>query len=74
MRALKWKSSETFHPRKIVFLTSVKGKRIDVLRSFLATAPIHQEVNTVANKAGRDAPVKALKEIISSSKFHPNIR
>jgi amidase len=51
MRALKWKSSEAFHPRKIVFLTSVKGKRIDILRSFFGNAPIHQEVNTVANKA-----------------------
>jgi amidase len=110
MRALKWKSSEAFHPRKIAFLTGVKGKRIDVLRSFFGDTPIHQEVNPVANKAVEDlrrlgatvielntpdsdisvhlyelkpaintylaagnAPVKSLEEIISSSKFHPNI-
>ena len=95
----------------------VKGKRIGVLRSFFGNAPIHEEVNIVANHAVEDlkrsgatvielntpnldsgkissdisvhlydlkpeintylvtgnAPVKSLEEIISSSKFHPNI-
>jgi Asp-tRNA(Asn)/Glu-tRNA(Gln) amidotransferase A subunit family amidase len=32
----------------------VKGKRIGVLRSFFGTAPINEEVNTVANKAVED--------------------
>jgi Asp-tRNA(Asn)/Glu-tRNA(Gln) amidotransferase A subunit family amidase len=32
----------------------VKGKRIGVLRSFFGNAPIHEEVNTVANKAVED--------------------
>jgi amidase len=96
----------------------VKGKRIGVLRSFFGTAPIHQEVNRIANQAIEDlkrsgatlvelntpdldsgkltsdvsvhfyelkpainaylatgnAPVKSLEEIISSGKFHPNIK
>jgi amidase len=32
----------------------VKGKRIGVLRSFFGTAPIHEEVNAVADKAVED--------------------
>jgi amidase len=32
----------------------VKGKRIGVLRSFFGNAPIHEEVNTAANKALED--------------------
>jgi amidase len=32
----------------------VKGKRIGILRSFFGNAPIHEEVNTVANKAVED--------------------
>jgi amidase len=96
----------------------VQGKRIGVLRSFFGAAPIHSEVNIVANQALEDlkksgatlvelntpdldsgaittdlsvhlyelkpalnaylaagnAPVKSLEEIISSGKFHPNIR
>jgi amidase len=96
----------------------LRGKRIGVLRSFFGAAPIHSEVNVVANHALDDlkksgatmvelntpdldsgtitselsvhlyelkpalnaylaagnAPVKSLEEIISSGKFHPNIR
>ena len=94
------------------------GKRIGVLRSFFGTAPINDEVNTIANQAVKDlkrsgatlvelntpdldsgkifsdlsvhlyefkpslnaylaagnAPFKSLEQIISSGKFHPNIR
>ena len=102
--------------KKFLNAAGVKGKRIGVLRSFFGNDPIHEEVNTVANKAIDDlrrfgatvielnapdldsgkissdvsvhlyefkpaintyltgAPVKSLEEIISSGKFHPNIR
>jgi Asp-tRNA(Asn)/Glu-tRNA(Gln) amidotransferase A subunit family amidase len=35
-------------------LDGVKGKRIGVLRGFFGTAPIHEEVNTLASKAIED--------------------
>jgi amidase len=103
---------------KFLRADGVGRKRIGVLRSFFGNAPIHEEVNTIANKAAEDlrtlgatvielktpdldsakissdisvhlhefksainaylavsdAPVKSLEEIISSGKFHPNIR
>ena len=103
---------------KFLKSNGVQGKRIGVLRSFFGAAPIHAEVNIVANQALEDlkksgativelntpdldsgvitsdvsvhlfelkpalnaylgagnAPVKSLEEIISSGKFHPNIR
>jgi amidase len=39
---------------KFLKADGVKGKRIGVLRSFFGNAPIHEEVNTVANKAVED--------------------
>src|ERR1022692_3195156 len=39
---------------KLLKTDGVKGKRIGVLRSFFGNAPIHEEVNTVANKAVED--------------------
>jgi Asp-tRNA(Asn)/Glu-tRNA(Gln) amidotransferase A subunit family amidase len=103
---------------KFLKANGLQGKRIGVLRSFFGTAPINDEVNTVASRAVEDlkrsgatvvelntpdldsgkltsdvsvhlhefkpainaylaagkTPVKSLEEIISSGKFHPNIR
>jgi amidase len=103
---------------KFLQANGVHGKHIGVLRSFFGTAPIHDEVNRIANQAVEDlkqsgatvvelntpdldsgkltsdvsvhvyefksainaylaagnTPVKSLEEIISSGKFHPNIR
>ena len=39
---------------KFLNADGVKGKRIGVLRSFFGNAPIHEEVDTVANKAVED--------------------
>jgi amidase len=39
---------------KFLKADGVKGKRIGVLRSFFGNAPIHQEVNAVANQAVED--------------------
>jgi amidase len=39
---------------KFLKADGVQGKRIGVLRSFFGTAPINEEVNTVANKAVED--------------------
>ena len=103
---------------KFLKANGLQGKRIGVLRSFFGSAPINDEVNTIANQAIVDLkrsgatvvelntpdldsgkltsdvsvhlyefkpainaylaagnpPVKSLEEIISSGKFHPNIR
>lgn len=39
---------------KFLKADGIKGKRIGVLRSFFGNAPIHEEVNTVANQAVAD--------------------
>jgi amidase len=39
---------------KFLNTDGLKGKRIGVLRSFFGSAPIHEEVNTVTNKALED--------------------
>jgi len=39
---------------KFLIANGVNGKRIGVLRSFFGNAPVHEEVNTVANKAIED--------------------
>src|SRR6202011_8510 len=39
---------------KFLKADGVKGKRIGVLRSFFGNAPIHGEVNSIANKAVDD--------------------
>ncbi|MGO8830220.1 MAG: amidase family protein [Steroidobacteraceae bacterium] len=39
---------------KFLIANGVKGKRIGVLRSFFGNAPVHEQVNTVANKAIED--------------------
>ena len=39
---------------KFLKADGIKGKRIAVLRSFFGNAPIHEEVNTVANQAVTD--------------------